>query len=142
MTLYAVMLAASLIATKGDARLPDVTGVLATAVQFPLRSREKVADACVDLLASCTHSAGTTEEKWFEALRACHVHIKFPVARAVAVNGKKLMVSEMVVTFPLPSTGYIVVRTQDKFSYYAKFTPSLCENVQESLKDATVVKTH
>jgi hypothetical protein len=82
----------------------------------------------------------TTEEKWLEALRACHVRTKFPLARAVAVNGEKVVVSEMVVTFPLLSTGYIVVRMQDKFSYYAKFTPGLCENLQESLKDATVVK--
>jgi hypothetical protein len=142
MTLCAVMLAASLVATEEKARLPEVTGVLATAVQFPPRSRGKVADACADLLASCSHSAAATEEKWFEALRACHVHIKFPVARAVAVSGEKVMVSEMVVTFPLTSTGYIVVRTQDTFSYCSKFTPRLCENVQESLKHATAVKMH
>jgi hypothetical protein len=74
MTLYAVVLVASLIAAEERARLPEVTGLLATAVQFPPHSRGKVADACVDLLASCSHSAATTEEKWFEALRACHAH--------------------------------------------------------------------
>ena len=42
--------------------------------------------------------------------------------RSVDVRGAdKIAVSEMVVTFPLPSTGGIWVRAGDRYAYFAKY---------------------
>jgi hypothetical protein len=121
-------------------QLPKVTGVLGLPVKFPRTSREKVATTCLDLLVSCSTGAiGFDEQAWSRALRACHVRIKFPAARAVVVNGsEKVAVSEMVITFPLPSTGYVLVRSGDEFRYFAKYSPERCSGLQKLLKEATV----
>lgn len=127
-------------AGRDKVRLPEVSGVLATSVRFPSDSRERIVNAGLELLESCHHSAKADEQKWSNALDACHVRIKFPVPRAVVVNGRqKVTVSEMVITFPLCSTGYIVVRSEERFWYFAKFSGS-GEKLQESLKGATVVE--
>jgi hypothetical protein len=104
-------------------RHPEVTGLVATRIQFPEEVRERVAAACLELLAGCTHSAAAQDTDWLQGLRACHVQVKFPAPRKVVVNGaEKVLVSELVVTFPLHSTGAIYVRSGDTYLYFAKFT--------------------
>src|SRR5262249_34114802 len=97
-------------------RHSEGTGLGATRIPFPEEVRERVAAACLELLAGCTYSAAAQDTAWLQGLRACHVQVKFPTPRQVVVNGtEKVLVSELVVTFPLHSTGCIYVRSGERF---------------------------
>lgn len=79
-----------------------------------------------------------TEEEWFDAQLRCHVHAKFrKPPREVEVQGSaKLDVTEVVATFPLPSTGGIWVRSADRFAYFAKYHGPALGKIQQLLSEA------
>ncbi len=116
---------------------PEVEGLLATRVTFTGQRRAQVADAVLALLATCAHSEAASEEGWLAAQRLCHLHIRFPQPRAVAVHGtEKTLVAEVVVTFPLPSTGGIWVRSGDRYRYFAKYGGPAERRIQALLGQA------
>jgi hypothetical protein len=117
------------------AAVPEVRALLVTHLGFTEKEREKLADAAVKLLSSCSSSC-PSKEKDFEAIfRQCHLHIKFAKPREVAVRGegKKIQVDEFVVSFPT-NTGGIWVRCGDDYSYFTKFEYEHCLKINELLK--------
>ncbi len=97
-----------------------------------------MAAAILDLLATSTFSRAATEEEWLDAQLRCHVRAKFSKPqRAVEVSeAAKLDVAEVVVTFPLPSTGAIWVPSGDRYAYFAKYSGPALVKIQESLGEA------
>jgi hypothetical protein len=132
------VLALFLLIPGSDSAKPEVRGLLATKVTFNDESGAKLAAAILDLLATSTFSRAATEEEWLDAQLRCHVCAKFSKPqRAVEVSGAaKLDVAEVVVTFPLPSTGAIWVRSGDRFAYFAKYSGPALVKIQESLGEA------
>jgi hypothetical protein len=121
---------------------PEVRGLVATRVKFEGVARAKVAGAVLDLLATCAHSQSATEEQWVDAQQKCHLHIKFvKPPRVVDVYGAaKIEVTEIVVTFPLLSTGGIWVRSGDRYAYFAKYRGPADGKIQELLREAKPVE--
>src|SRR5262249_1459006 len=116
---------------------PEVHGLLATRVQFAGDDREKVSAVAVKLLASCsTVPLPCTEEDWERVFRRCHLHVKLAKPRTGTVNGReKVQVAEMVISFPT-NTGGVWVRSGNDYTYFAKFAPRLCIELQGLLKAA------
>jgi len=135
-----VFVLALLLSTPGSdsAPKPEVRGLLATSVTFKEEAGAKLAGAILDLLATSTYSRAATEEEWLDAQVRCHVHAKFrKPPRAVEVGGAaKLDVTEVVATFPLPSTGGIWVRSGDRYAYFAKYRGPALGKIQQLLSEA------
>src|SRR5947209_5734953 len=98
------------------AKVPEVRALLVTHLGFTEKEREKITDAAVKMLASCSSSC-SSQEKDFEAIfRQCHLHVKFAKPREINVKheGKKLKVDEFVISFPT-NTGGIWVKSGDDY---------------------------
>ena len=120
--------------TAEPAAVPEVRALVVTHLGFAEKDREKLADAAAKMLSSC-HSSCPSAEKDFESLfRQCHLHVKFPKAREVAVKeGKKVTVDELIISFPT-NTGGIWVRSGNEYRYFTKFECEPCLAIHELLK--------
>jgi hypothetical protein len=116
---------------------PDVRGLIATPVHFNGAAREKAAATALELLASCSYSTASTEEDWAKVFRQCHLHVRLPRPRTVAVGDDKVKVEELLISFPTNSGG-IWVRSGEDFTYFAKFDFTVCKRLQELLQAAKV----
>lgn len=123
---FALVLIPTLGTQSSPPAAPEVSGLIATRVTFDGKAREKMGLAVLDLLETCRHSAPATERDWVDALGQCHVKVRFPApAREVEVWGAaRIAFEEAVVVFPLASKGRIVVRSGERFAYFAKFAPN------------------
>ena len=112
---------------------PQVRALLVTHLGFEEKDRDKIAEAAVKLLASCSSSC-TSSEKDFESIfRQCHLHVKFAKPREVTADRQKVNVDELVVSFPT-NTGGIWVRMGTDYRYFTKFACEQCLALHELLK--------
>jgi hypothetical protein len=117
----------------------EVRGVLAVPITFPTDSKPKVAEAALKLLLSQHSSAdGVTDESWLAARKGCHLYVKFAKPpQAVSVHqAKDIEVSEMVVVFPLHSTGYILVKSGGRVVHFTKYEAKPGKELQALLASA------
>jgi hypothetical protein len=109
------------------AAVPEVQALLVTYLEFTEQDREKIADAAIKMLSSCSPPCSSTEEDFESIRRLCHLHVKFAKPREVKLGGTdKVKVDELIVRFP-SNTGRIVVRTDKDYFSYTKYQ---CEHVK------------
>jgi len=115
--------------------VPEVRALLVTHLGFTEKDREKLADAAVKMLGSCSSSCSSSEKDFESLFRQCHLHVKFAKPREVALKkeGKKIKVDEFIVSFPT-NTGGIWVRTGEDYHYFTKFECEPCLEINELLK--------
>jgi hypothetical protein len=129
----AVFLFLPFFAAEPAARL-EVRALLVTHLGFSDKDREKVAEAAVQMLASC-HSSCASSAKDFESLfRQCHLYVKLAKPREVPVrDGIKIKMDEMIISFPT-NTGGIWVRSGEDYYYFTKFEHERCLEIHELMK--------
>jgi hypothetical protein len=117
------------------AAVPEVRALLVTHMGFTEKDRQKLANAAVKMLSSCSSSCPSAEKDFQSIFRQCHLHVKFARPREVAVKreGKKVKVDELIISFPT-NTGGIWVRTGDDYHYFTKFECEPCLEIHELLK--------
>ena len=116
-----------------SAPVPEVRALVVTHLAFADKDRKSLAEAAVKMLSSC-HSSCPSSEKDFESLfKQCHLHVKFAKPREVTADRKKVMVDELIVSFPT-NTGGIWVRTGEDYHYFTKFQHEHCLEIHELLK--------
>jgi hypothetical protein len=116
------------------AGVPEVHALLVTYLEFKEQDREKIADAALKLLSSCSPSCSSTEEDFESIRRLCHLHVKFAKPREVKVGGTdKVKVDELIVRFPT-NTGRIVVRIDKDYFSYSKYEYERVKALHEVLK--------
>ena len=141
----AVLLSVLWCSTAQAADSPEVRGLIATQVHFEGESRERVATAGLELLASCTLRHTASRAEWHTGLRQCHLHFTFVSPRTVTfvplMKPEKAEVAEMIITFPL-WLGRVWVRSGDEYTWFAKWPGQererLCKPIQELLKEAAL----
>ena len=132
--------------SAGDGGAPgrpaEVTGLLATRVRFSGAAGDRVAEAGLNLLASCSYSQQPNEgelPRWddtlLDTLGKCHIRLRFPEPRAVNVMTRSLEVSEMLIALPL-NTGSIWIRSGDRAARFAKWDSARARRLQETLDAA------
>lgn len=138
-------------ASAGPIPETEVTGTIATRVEFRGAARVKVIEATLDLLKSCAYSHRPTEgpmPEWDGSLKEVraemsHIHILLDAPRIVTIAGgpEKVKVSEMLVVFPLHHVdlGGIWVRADDRAKRFAKYSPVLAVELQKLLKLANPI---
>jgi hypothetical protein len=94
-----------------------------------------LAGAAVKLLASCGSSCPSSEKDFQSLFKQCHLHVRFAEPREIAVKNErlKLKVDELIVSFPT-NTGGIWLRSGDDYSYFTKFDPEPCLEINELIK--------
>jgi hypothetical protein len=114
---------------------PEVRALVVTHLGFTEKEREKLAETAVKLLASCSSSCPSSEKDFQSLFRQCHMHVRFPKPREVAVRGERIniKVDELIVSFPT-NTGGIWVRSGDDYRYFTKFEHEHCLKIHELLK--------
>ena len=115
------------------ASVPEVRALLVTHLGFTEKEREKLAEAGVKMLASCSSSCPSSEKDFESLFKQCHLHVKFARPREVTADRKKIKVDELIVSFPT-NTGGIWVRTGEDYHYFTKFQHEHCLEIQELLK--------
>jgi hypothetical protein len=132
---------------SGTDRLPEVSGVIATSIQFKDTAKEKVAEAGLALLASCHYWHVPSEgemPKWDSTVldltqSRCHLYFRFAKPRTIKpIPSETVEVSEMIIVLPL-SNGTIWVRSGDKAKRFAKYESYESVRLQAVLKDADPV---
>ena len=113
--------------------VPEVRALLVTHLGFTEKQREKLAEAAVKMLASCSSSCPSSEKDFESLFKQCHLHVKFAKPREVTADRKKIKVDELIVTFPT-NTGGIWVRTGEDYHYFTKFQHEPCLEIHELLK--------
>jgi hypothetical protein len=113
--------------------VPEVRALLVTHLGFTEEQREKLAEAAVKMLASCSSSCASTEKDFESLFRQCHLHVKFAKPLEVTADHKKIKVDEFIVSFPT-NTGGIWVRTGEDYHHFTKFAPEPCLEINELLK--------
>lgn len=130
------------------ARLPEVSGVIATHVRFKEAARKRVAEACLALLASCTYAHVPNEGEMPEwdttfldvLYKKAHLYIRLPKPRAIQIaTSEKIEVSELLIVLPL-NNGTIWVRAGDKAKRFGKYSPNEAVHLQRLLKEAEPVE--
>jgi hypothetical protein len=112
---------------------PEVRALVVTHLGFSDKDREKLADAAVKMLASCSSSCPSSEKDFESLFKQCHLHVKFAKPREVTADRKKIKVDELIVSFPT-NTGGIWVRTGEDYHYFTKFAHEHCLEIHELLK--------
>lgn len=113
---------------------PQVRALLVTHLGFKEKDRERIADAAIQLLSSCSSSCPTSEKDFESIFRQCHLYIRFAKPKEVTVRGtEKVQVDEFVVSFPT-NTGGIWARIGTDYRYYTKFDCEPCKALHELLK--------
>jgi len=137
----------ALIPCAGDDRpvtSAAVRGNLATRVVFKGDAAERMAAACLDLLASCHYSRVPVEgplPEWDATYATVvttrsHLHVRLEKPRAVTcADGVSVEVSEMLVLLPL-NNGGLQVRVGDGAKAFGKYDHKKCVAVQRLLKGA------
>ena len=115
------------------AAVPEVRALLVTHLGFTEKQREKLAEAAVKMLGSCSSSCPSSEKDFESLFKQCHLHVKFAKPREVTADRKKIRVDELIVSFPT-NTGGIWVRTGEDYHYFTKFQHEPCLEIQELLK--------
>jgi hypothetical protein len=115
------------------AREPEVRALLVTHLGFTEKQREKLAEAAVKMLSTCSSSCPSPEKDFESLFRQRHLHVKFANPRDVTADRKRIKVDELIVSFPT-NTGGIWVRTGEDYHYFTKFQPEPCLEIQELLK--------
>jgi hypothetical protein len=115
------------------AAVPEVRALLVTHLGFTEKQREKLAEAAVKMLASCSSSCPSSEKDFESLFKQCHLHVKFAKPREVTADRKKTKVDELIVSFPT-NTGGIWVRTGEDYHYFTKFKHGPCLEIHELLK--------
>jgi hypothetical protein len=115
------------------ASVPEARALLVTHLGFTERQREKLAEAAVKMLGSCSSSCPSSEKDFASLFKQCHLHVKFAKPREVTADRKKIKVDELIVSFPT-NTGGIWVRTGEDYHYFTKFAHEPCLEIQELLK--------
>ena len=113
--------------------VPEVRALLVTHLGFADKDREKLAEAAVKMLASCSSSCPSSEKGFESLFRQCHLHVKFAKPREVTADRKKIKVDELIVSFPT-NTGGIWVRSGEDYYYFTKFAYEPCLEINELLK--------
>ena len=106
-------------------------------VVFTPEIRVMVIERSVDLLSSCAYKG--TLKNMPDDEKAPHLHFTFAKPRKIEAPILKVAVEvkEMVVTFPLSSSGRIYVRTEDGVIYFTKFSKhELVKELQALFNDA------
>lgn len=126
----------------------EVRGNLATRVVFTGDEREKVTEACLELLASCHYSHVPNEgpmPDWGGVYAdtfntRSHLHVRLAKPREIkAADGETAKVTEMLVLFPL-NNGGLWVRVGDKAKRFGKYEHDRCVALQHLLKHAESVE--
>jgi hypothetical protein len=125
------LLVAVLVAEPAAA--PEVRALVVTHLGFSDKDREKLAEAAVKMLASCSSSCPSSEKDVESLFKQCHLHVKFAKPREVTADRKKIKVDELIVSFPT-NTGGIWVRSGDDYRYFTKFEYGPCLEIHELLK--------
>ena len=128
----ALVLLLSVLAAE-PAAVPEVQALVVTHLRFTEKDRDKLAEATVKLLSSCHSSCPSTEKDYQSLFRQCHLHVKFATPREVTADRKKVMVDELIVSFPT-NTGGIWVRCGEDYHYFTKFKYEPCLEINELLK--------
>jgi len=128
-----VCLLAFTVVGTDEAAPPQVRALLVTHLGFEEKDRDKVAEAAVKLLASCSSSCPSSEKDFDSIFRQCHLHVKFAKPREVTADRQKVNVDELVVSFPT-NTGGIWVRMGTDYRYFTKFACEQCLALHELLK--------
>ena len=115
------------------AAVPEVRALLVTHLGFTEKQREKLAEAAVKMLGSCSSSCPSSEKDFESLFKQCHLHVKFAKPREVTADRKKIRVDELIVSFPT-NTGGIWVRTGEDYHYFTKFEHEPCLEINELLK--------
>ena len=115
------------------ASVPAVRALLVTHLGFTEKQREKLAEAAVKMLASCSSSCPSSEKDFESLFKQCHLHVRFAKPREVTADRKKIKVDELIVSFPT-NTGGIWVRTGEDYHYFTKFEHEPCLEIHELLK--------
>jgi hypothetical protein len=106
---------------------------------FTPEIRLTVIEKSVDLLSSCKYN-GKIQNMPAEE-KASQLHITFAKPRKIKVMEVAVEVKEMVVTFPLSSSGRIYVRTEDGVIFFTKFSKhELVKELQALFDDSSTVK--
>jgi hypothetical protein len=113
--------------------VPEVRALAVTHLRFAEKDREKLAEAAVKMLASCSSSCPSSEKDFESLLKQCHLHVKFAKPREVTADHKKVQVDELIVSFPT-NTGGIWVRTGEDYHYFTKFAHEHVLEIHELLK--------
>src|SRR5262249_55071603 len=133
MTTLACLLALTALEPEKSS-VPEVCALLVTHLEFKEQDREKIADAAIKLLSSCSPPCASTEEAFESIRRQCHLHVRFAKPREVKVGQEdKVKVDELIISFPTNSGG-IWVRIDKDYRYYTKFDCDLCKSLHELLK--------
>jgi hypothetical protein len=114
--------------------VPEVRALLVTHLGFTEKQREKLAEAAVRMLASCSSSCPSSEKGFESLFKQCHLHVKFARSREVTADRKRIKVDELIVSFPT-NTGGIWVRIGEDYHYFTKFGHEHCLEIQELLKE-------
>ena len=115
------------------ASVPAVRALLVTHLEFTEKQREKLAEAAVKMLASCSSSCPSSEKDFESLFKQCHLHVKFARPRELTADRKKVKVDELIVSLPT-NTGGIWVRTGEDYHYFTKFQHEPCLEIHELLK--------
>jgi hypothetical protein len=116
-----------------EGKPPQVRALLVTHLGFEEKDRDKIAEAAVKLLASCSSSCPSSEKDFESIFRQCHLHVKFAKPRELTADRQKVNVDELVVSFPT-NTGGIWVRIDKDYRYFTKFDCEQCLALHELLK--------
>jgi hypothetical protein len=121
-----------------------VKGNIATRVEFKEADGDKVAAACLALLASCHYSHVPAEgplPDWDGTYSdvfntRSHLHVRFAKPQAVrCADGEQVEVTEMLVLLPL-NNGGLRVRVGDKAKSFGKYEHDKCVALQRLLERA------
>jgi hypothetical protein len=115
------------------APVPEVRALVVTHLGFADKDREKLAEAAIKLLASCSSSCPSSEKDFQSLSKQCHLHVKFAKPREVTADRREIKVDELIVSFPT-KTGGIWVRTGEDYHYFTKFQHEHCLEIHELLK--------
>lgn len=126
----------------------EIKGKLAADIVFKGIYADKMAQACLDLLASCAATDVPTEEamkEWDDQFlkvqhARCYLHIKFHEPQTVKLaSGKSVKVTEFLVLLPL-NNGGIWLRAAERAKLYGKYDHPSCLAVQRLLAHAEMVE--